>query len=450
MTHAKAQRRKVFVSFSRLCAFAPLRETISFVVVISAAVSSLSAHAQNWDRFRGPNGAGQSDAKNIPTEWKEENFLWRVPLPGLGHSSPVTWENQLFTMSADPETGEQIVLAYDLFTGNKLWEQRFDAGSYSKHGFNSFASSTPAVDEHHLYVMWLTGKVASATGQTTQPRIILAALTHDGKEVWRQDLGSFAEQHGFGKPPIVIDGLVIVANDNELESSIVAYGAITGDKRWEIPRGSETTAFATPCLLDPAAPHKQLLALSTAEGLTSIDPTTGQINWRGFKKDIPLRCVGSPVVTDGLVFIYCGQGGNGKQLLAVRPGDSTHEPEEVYRLQQNIPQVPTPVVAGELLFLLHDRGTVSCHDVATGRQHWRERLGGDFHSSPVRIGDRIFAASRGGEVIVLAADKDYQLLARNVLDEPVHATPAIAHDRLFVRTEQALYCIGEPASAGGP
>jgi outer membrane protein assembly factor BamB len=259
-------------------------------------------------------------------------------------------------------------------------------------------------------------------------------------------VGPFKENHGFGKSPVVVDGLVIVANDNEADSSIVAFDAISGDKRWEIPRASETTAFATPCLLDPAAEQKQLLAISTASGLTSIDVATGSIAWQGLHEAIPLRCVGSPIVAGGLVFIYSGQGGNGKALVAARPGDALHPPKEVYRIKQNVPQVPTPVVAGDLLFVWHDRGVASCYDVTTGKQYWRERIGGDFHSSPVRIGNRIFAASRDGQVVVLAADKKFQLLARNVLDEPCHATPAVAHDRLFVRTESTLFCIGEPAS----
>jgi hypothetical protein len=155
-------------------------------------------------------------------------------------------------------------------------------------------------------------------------------------------------------------------------------------------------------------------------------------------------------VAGGLVFIFSGQGGNGKALVAAQPGDASHPPTEVYRIQQNVPQVPTPVVADDLLFLWHDRGVASCHDVATGKQYWRERIGGDFHSSPVRIGNRIFSASREGQVVVLAADKKFQLLARNVLDEPCHATPAVAHDRLFLRTESTLFCVGEPAGGAAP
>jgi outer membrane protein assembly factor BamB len=196
--------------------------------------------------------------------------------------------------------------------------------------------------------------------------------------------------------------------------------------------------------LDPAAENKQLLALSTAAGLAAIDIARGEVAWQGLGEDLTQRCVSSPVVAGGLVFVSCGQGGNGKLLIAARPGDSQRGPQEVYRLQQSIPNVPTPIVAGDLLFLWHDRGVVSCHDVATGRQHWRERVGGDFHSSPLRIGDRIFCASRDGEMVVLAAARKFELLARNQLDEPCHATPAVAHGRLYVRTTSSLICIGEP------
>ncbi|MCI0333479.1 MAG: PQQ-binding-like beta-propeller repeat protein [Planctomycetes bacterium] len=413
-----------------------MREFLLIVCLIQIVHFANVARAENWDRFRGPNGAGQSDAEGIPSEWKTENFLWRMPLPGIGHSSPVIWDGRLYITSADGDTREQIIQAYDAIGGSLLWERRVDAGSYSINGLNSYASSTPAVDAHHLYVMWL------ANG-----RVMLAAWTHDGDEVWRRDIGGFEEEHGFGKSPVVVDGLVCVANDNETDSAIVALDALSGDPRWHILRASGITPFATPCVLDPDAEKIQLLALSTASGLSAIDVQTGQVAWHGLKDELPLRTVSSPIVAGGLIFVSCGQGGNGKLTIAARPGNAQVGPREVYRLEQNIPNVPTPVVAGDLLFLWHDRGVVSCHDVGSGRQLWRNRVGGDFHSSPVRIGDRIFAASRAGEVVVLRAAPEFQLLARNVLDEPCHATPAVAENRLYVRTESTLFCIGSPVSA---
>ena len=407
----------------------PLCETLCLWMLIAGVV-----RADNWERFRGPNGAGQSDAASIPSEWSAENILWRRPLPGIGHGSPVVWEDRVFVLSGDSATGDQVLTAIDAFSGETLWQQQFDAPSYSMHQFNSFASSTPAVDAEHVYVMWLA-----------DDGIQLAALSHDGDIAWRRNVGPFLEKHGFGKSPIVVDDLVIVATDSEAESAVVAFDRLSGDVRWQVSRESGTAAFATPCLLDPDAEEKLLLTVSTASGLTALDADTGQIAWQGLRDAVPLRCVSSPIVARGLVFISSGVGGNGKYLVAARPGTAESGPSEIYRLQQGIPNVPTPVVAGDLLFLWHDRGVVQCHDVSSGRQHWRERVGGDFHSSPLLIGKRIFCASRGGEMVVLAADSKFQLLARNVLDEPCHATPAVAHDRLYVRTESTLLCIGQPA-----
>src|SRR5688572_14324792 len=183
-----------------LCASAPLRETFfSWLIVVFA---TCTLWADNWERFRGPNGAGQSDAVGIPTSWSENNILWRQSLPGMGHGSPVVWGDRLFLMSADSATGGQIVQAIDAHTGKPLWERRYDAPSYSMHQFNSFASSTPAVDAQHVYAMWYSNG-----------RIKVAALTHGGDEVWQRDAGSFSEKHGFGKSPIVVGDVVCVAND---------------------------------------------------------------------------------------------------------------------------------------------------------------------------------------------------------------------------------------------
>ena len=307
--------------------------------------------------------------------------------------------------------------------------------SYHINDLNSFASSTPAVDAQHAYVLWLDdGKVR------------LVALNHSGEEIWQQEVGTFEERHGFGVSPIVVDGLVYVANDSEAQSSISAFDCQTGQPRWKLPRASGTTAFATPCLLDEKSEPKLLLTSSTASGLSAIDARTGKVVWNGFTDDLTQRCVSSPIVAGGLVFVGCGQGGNGQHLLAIRPGNASEPPQEAYRLKQNVSQVTTPVVAGDLLFVWSDRGIVSCYDVATGKQHWRERIGGDYHGSPIRIGDRILNVSRNGDVVVLAADRNFKVLARNSVAEPCIATPAVANHRLFLRTEAALYCIGQPTS----
>jgi outer membrane protein assembly factor BamB len=419
-------------SIDRLRAFAPLRAILFGLLLLAVAES---ARAENWDRFRGPNGSGQSDDNSIPSKWKAENYLWKQPLTGIGHSSPVIWGDILFLTSADTATGAQLVSAFDVKTGTPLWQKQFPGSSYHINDLNSRASSTPAVDASRVYVLWLdNGKVHSA------------ALTHEGDEVWQRELGSFQETHGFGVSPIVVGDLAYVATDSETESALMALDSKTGNVRWTLPREAGTTAFATPCVLETSGSSRQklLLTSSTAAGLSAVDAMTGKVAWHGFTDDLSQRCVASPIVAGGLIFVGCGQGGNGKLILAVRPGDDHSPPREAYRLKQNMPQVPTPVVAGDLLFVWSDKGIVSCYDLSTGKQHWRERIGGDYHASPLRIGDRIFGFSRNGEVVVLAADRDFKEIARNTVPEPLVATPAVANHRLFLRTDSTLYCIGEP------
>jgi outer membrane protein assembly factor BamB len=226
----------------------------------------------------------------------------------------------------------------------------------------------------------------------------------------------------------------------------VAIDRQSGDVRWRVPRPSGNTSFSTPCVLDPKADEKLLLVESNAAGLAAINAFTGHVAWQAAVRDLPQRCVGSPVVADGLVFISCGQGGKGLHMIAVRPPTDTEDAREVFRIKQGVPQVPTAVAAGDLLFLWHDNGTVTCVDVATGKQHWRQRVSGDCHASPIRVGERIFGVSLEGEVIVLAAAPEFKLLARNSLGEPSRATPAVANDRLYLRTESSLVCVGDPAT----
>lgn len=411
-----------------------MRQTIQLTICFAGiAFAAAAAQAENWDRFRGPNGAGQGQAAAIPNEWTAADFLWKKSLPGVGHSSPVVWGDRLFVTSADPESAEQIVLAYDANTGDEIWQQRYPSTPYSMHRQNSYATSTPAVDADRVYVLWSDG------GHVT-----LAALTHDGTKIWRQPVGSLEEKHGFGTSPVLIDGVVCVANEttSAKNCAVMGFDTRTGKEIWRMPRAAGNTVFATPCVWQSPAGKKLLLSVGTGTGLTAFDPADGHIAWQGFEQDLSERCVSSPIVAGDLAFISTGSGNNGRLLIAVRPSEDG-APEEAYRLRQGVPNVPTPIVVDDLLFLWHDRGTVSCVEATTSRPYWRQRVGGTFHSSPVRIGDRILCTSLDGEVVVLAADREFRLLARNSLDEPVQATPAVADGRIYFRTDSSIICLGE-------
>jgi len=409
---------------------------IGFCVCLMARVSD----AQEWTRFRGPNGSGISDAASIPVQWTDKDYRWNVQLPGMGHSSPVVWGDRVFVSSAVEKDATQIVLCLRTSDGGQVWRRNFASATYQKNAAAAYASATPALDQERVYVVWATPK----------EYIVLALSQKDGSELWRRDLGPFVSQHGFGASPIVWKDLVIVANDQDKVSFITALDCKTGQTRWRAERRTAKASFSTPSLYQPEGGKSQLILSSWAHGLTSLDPETGRSIW-----ELPVfhnnRIVGSPMIAAGLIFAAAGVGGNGKEMVAVQPGDPDRgmEAKVAYNVQGSLPYVPTPVARGKLLFLWHDNGVVACMDAPTGKRLWQQRVGGNFFGSPVRVGDRLYCTSRTGEMVVLAAADKYQLLARIPLGEASHATPAVADGVMYLRTVSHLMAIGGPSTQPG-
>ncbi len=391
---------------------------------------------QEWTRFRGPNGTGISMAKGIPSEWTEKDYNWDATLPGVGHSSPVVWGNKVFLISASTETAERIVSCLDTETGKTVWEKRYPSRVHPKHLRNSFASATPALDRDHVYVSW-----------STPEQYTVLALNHDGSHAWRVDLGPVVSQHSTGVSPIVFEDMVIMGNDQDGPlpdnpdsgtSFLMALNASDGQVRWRTERNNAVVSYSTPCVYrSPETGKPELIFNSQAHGISSIDPYTGQVNWEfgAFDK----RAVSSPIIAAGLIFGTTGSGGGGNYVAAVRPGK---KPELVYKITQMAPYVPTLLAKDDLLFLWGDNGVVSCVDAATGKVHWRQRVGGSFWGSPVAVEDRLYCISEDGTVVVLAAKAEYKLIARNPLGENSNSTPAVAGGRMYLRTFSHLISVG--------
>ncbi len=306
-----------------------MRRSHSLSLVIAlACMATWTAHenwAEEWTRFRGPNGSGISDDV-IPAMWSESDYNWRTKLPGIGHSSPVSWQDHVYLMSADPESATQYALAVDVHDGHIVWQRDFPISTYTIHDRNSFASTTPAVDADHVYVAWATP--AEAT---------IMALNHEGETVWQQQLGPFASQHGFGSSPILFDDLVILSllekkPDREGErtetSRIVALDRRTGQERWLQTRWSEVVSYSVPCIYRSPQGADELIGCSTADGIFSLNPRTGAQNWQ---IDVfEMRTVSSPIIADGLIFGTTGSGAGGNYVVAVRPGN---EPQVAYEVR---------------------------------------------------------------------------------------------------------------------
>jgi outer membrane protein assembly factor BamB len=406
----------------------PLAAIGLFVLMLTGATPG-----QEWPRFRGPNGSGVSTATTVPIRWTEKDYNWKVELPGVGHSSPVVWGQRIFVTSAEEKTGKRSLLCLDVRDGKTRWSHTLDGPRHGKHQDNSFASATPAVDERHVYVCW------------GSPRdYLVLALDHDGKEAWRTDVGLFKSGHGFGPSPIVHRGVVVVPNDQDGAGTLVGLDRETGKVRWKAPRRGKAS-YATPCVYQREG-RAELLFTSYEHGISSIDPETGKVNWEldVFDKRHVETPIGSPVLAGDLVLGSCGWLGVRQEVVAVRlPADGPEgKPQEVYRIDRAAPLCTTPLVVGELLFLWSDSGMVTCADSRTGEVHWRERVPGSYYSSPVCVGQGLYNISRDGEIVVVAAAKRFELLARNPLGEGSHASPAVAGGRLYLRTFSHLISLG--------
>lgn len=401
------------------------------LVALTLVASACVASAQDWTRFRGPNGSGVSATKTIPAQWTEKDFRWKQALPGTGHSSPVLWGEKVFVTSCEERSGQFQVLCLNANDGRQLWRKEFPLTTFRKNNLNTFASSTPTVDAERVYVC-----------RTDSAQISLLALDHRGEVTWQRQLGPFKAQHGSGTSPILHDGLVVLANEQDGDSFIVALDARTGETRWQTPREPTEAAYSTPCVFQPKTGRPELVFASGSHGLYALASDTGKVLW-DFPAAFDKRSVSSPLIAGELILGSCGSGGGGNYVIAVRPGIAGGTPAgRVYEVRKSAPYVPTSVCVGEWLYLWSDGGIVSRVHAASGEVKWQERVGGNYFGSPVWVDGRLFCVSRNGEVVVVAAGEKFELLARNPLGETTHSTPAVAGGRMFIHTSGHLYCVG--------
>lgn len=410
-----------------------MKASAAFGIMVWLSVASVSKlAAQEWTRFRGPNGGGISQAKTIPTKWSEADFNWKIELPGAGHSSPVLWGDKIFVTSCNEKAGQFYVLCLDANDGRKLWQKGYEFTPHPKHDYNSYASSSPTVDAERVYAF------RAGAAET-----VLFALDHNGEPVWKKDLGKFETHHGSGASPILFNGAVVMANDQDSDSFLIAVDSHTGETQWKIPRASDGSNYSTPCVYETRNGKPALIFTSKAHGISAVAPDTGEMIWE-INDVFDKRCVGSPIVSSGLIIGSCGSGGGGNYVAAIRPGAGPEgiTVERAYDIRRSAPYVPTSICVGELLFLWSDGGILSCVQTQTGEVKWQERVSGNFFGSPVCVDDRLFCVSARGEVVVVSTTGQFQVLARNSLGEQTHSTPAIANGKMFIHTLHHLLSIG--------
>lgn len=415
----------------------PVALAVLILVGESWAVAGDGASAgdsDHWPRFRGEDGAGISHVKGIPVEWTTDDYEWVVELPGVGHSSPAVWGEKLFLTSGDGGAGRMLI-CLNALTGEQLWQQTVQLDADHLHSKNSNGSCSPAVDGERVYV---------AFADDTQ--YVFSAYTFDGDPIWTNNLGPFETQHGQGQSPIVIPDLdlVILTNDQQGPSFIAAFHRRTGEEIWRTPRKARETAYSTPLLLSLPGEEPQLICNGGATGVTSLDPASGRELWT--TGELPMRSVSSPVYGNGVVIASSGSGGVGKYMVAVDPtgADDPDKMRVVWErdIGDKLPYVPTSIVFGPHLYMWTDQGIVVCADMATGTTISQKRAeGGNYTSSPVLIDGKLYNVSESGEVVVVTATPELEVLGRSQLGDQSHASPAVANNRLYLRGFTHLACL---------
>jgi outer membrane protein assembly factor BamB len=422
-----------------------------------------SAYATDWPGWLGPGGLGISSEEGIPTQWDmDKNVKWKVPIPGLGHSSPIVWGNRIFVttaVSSDPKadnweggfpmTGrapdtKEIswqILCLDRDTGKLLW-QRTAVKAIPvnfRHLKNSYASQTPVTDGTYVYAFF---------GDEG-----MFCYDFEGGLIWSRDLGDFKMRSdwGMGSSPVLYENLVFQTCDQETgESFIVALDKRTGKTVWKQER-EELSSWSTPFLyLEGGRPE---LVVNATTAIRSYDPATGKLLWecRGPATSITSP---TPISSNGLIIVSSGFIMDPiRPITAFIPGASgditlkegeTKSDAIAWRQPTAAPYIPTPIADANYIYVLYDQGFFACYEARTGREVYGKKrigMGANFSATPLVIGNRLFCFSEDGDVYVIKTGPDFELLATNSMGEAMMATPAVSNGMMFIRTIKSLYCI---------
>ena len=414
-------------------------------IIRPGSASDLRAGECDWPEFRGPTGQGLAPASSLPLEWSpSRNVTWRVAIPGKGWSSPIVCGGKIFLTTAQPadgdggEQGSQSlrVLRVDASSGALDWNvEVFRHEGARIHTKNSHASPTPISDGERVYVHYGTHGTA--------------ALDLDGRILWTNRELRYEPVHGSGGSPALAGRAIVVLCDGADRQFVAALDRETGkviwrqDRPWKPNKGF---SFSTPLLIEVGG-RKELVSPGS-EGVVAYDPENGNEIWR-VHYDGGYSVVPRPVHGQGLVFVCTGY--EDPALLAIRTGGrgDVTKTHIAWRRDRGVPHNPSPLLVGDLLTIVSDRGVATCLDARTGKEHWQRRLGGSMSASPLAAPGRIYFPSEEGETIVLRDEGRGEELARNDLGERTLASPAVVGSAIFIRTEKHLFRIEEPKKSGG-
>ena len=429
---------------------------------------TVKASNGNWPSFRGLAASGVADGQNIPDRWDTksgENVLWRTPIPGLAHSSPIVWGNRVYVttaISTDPKAtfrpglygdGDAskdrtvhrwMLYALDKKTGKIVWEKVAYQGEpiEKRHIKSTYANSSPATDGR-IVVAWFGSQGVYA--YDTKGRLLWKV------DIGRIDLGAYdlpSFEWGPASSPIIWENLVILQCDTQADSFLLALNAATGETVWKTNR-EEIPSWGTPTIVNTSAGPQ--LVTNSSNFIRAYDPRTGKELWRlGGSSKITAP---TPIYAEDLIVVVSGRGPE-RPIFVVRPnarGDitlpegKTASDAIVWSMRGRGSYMPTPLVYNGTLYVLANNGTFDAYELKTGKELYRQRLpliGSGYSASPVAADGKIYLSNEDGEIVIVGAGEKFNHIATNPIGELLMATPALSEGVMYVRSASSLFAIG--------
>lgn len=390
----------------------------------SGDYADLEEMRRNWPGFRGPEGIGIAYHTDVPTEWdgaSGQNIVWKTPIPLPGYNSPIIWGKKIFLSGGDREN--QVVYCLDADTGRILWEAAANdvPGTPEERPRptedTGFAAPTMTTDGQRVFALFATGDAV--------------CLDLEGNRIWARNLGVPENHYGHSSSLITYQDLLLVQFDQNIGGRLLGLQTATGNLVYDVPRDVEIS-WASPILVDTGS--RSEVILNSNPYVIGHDPRTGQALWQ-------VRCMQgeiapSPAYWNGMVFVV----NEYARLAAVRLGP---EPEIAWEHIDDLSEVSSPLAADGLLIMPASYGTVTCLDAESGEPYWIEEYDEGFYSSPILVGDKVYLMDMAGVTHIFLAAREFQSVGLCELGERAMTVPAFMHNRIYIRGEEHLFCIGE-------
>ena len=412
-----------------------IMEKKSFLLILSALIPCFMK--ADWPQFRGPDGQGHSNEKNVPLEWSDEkNVKWKMAVPGKGFSSPVIFNKQIWMTSAENEGKSLHAICLDKTSGKLIHNIKVITTDNPGplHRLNGYASPTPAIDKEHVFVHF-------------GPRGT-ACLNKKGEVIWKNTNLDYNVIQGGASSPILHNDVLFLTCDGIDFQFLVALEKQTGKVIWKQDRGHLEAAaqkraiakmsYSTPLIQSVGGTNQ--LVCSGADHVASYNINDGKEIWwmpyNGFS------IVGRPSYGNSLFYVVGSIRQDHFCIYAIQPGKGQLKNKQIkWKYSKGVPHVSSPILVDTEIYFVHDGGVASCLNAITGELIWNERLGGNYDASPIEIQNRLYFLNREGKTTVLSAGKKFDKLATNQLKGTFKASPAVADEALFLRSDTHLFRI---------